>query len=129
MYKLINLPDSLPCTVRDTIDTRAPRSVLTPDIPESIAQWYGKYNNIIYRNSLFFKGPLLYTIPDIEPVSSSLATIPTIKSRTCNIILNNQNSGDPESWANSYFFIENIQGIRKSSRIAEGHVVPDSQYI
>ena len=55
MIKNTYFPFSLPKSVRETIANDAPT---TDSNHDTNAEWLTKYNSPVYRNSLFFKGPL-----------------------------------------------------------------------
>ena len=63
MNKTYNYPSLIPLSVRMTISAESPM----PDSTyETCENWLKTYNDYIYRNSLFFKGPLLYNLTEIN---------------------------------------------------------------
>ena len=115
MYKYHHT-DNLPHSVREIIDVNAPK-YLVDESNNLITEWYSSHNNNIYRNSLCFKGPLLFSDPKLKPLVTPMITAQCIKFRTKKVFLEYEHSGDPENWNDSTFFIHKLQGIRKSKRI------------
>ena len=66
MLKTQYFPSLLPLSVRSTISADIPRSNATHTTCEN---WLKIYNSHIYRNSLFFKGPLLSATSKIDKKS------------------------------------------------------------
>ena len=116
MSKYHHWPSNLPTSLRNTIDTNAPTYV-TNDLDENTVNWYNSHNNTTYRNSLFFKGPLIFSDPLLSELANLRSSIDNLKSKTRKMFLDFEHSGDPEEWAESKFFIHTVQGIRQSERI------------
>ena len=82
----------------------------------------GLRNTTIFRTEhLFFhKGPLIEIYCD-ENYATYESTTPTILSYKIflkQMLINQQSSGDDESWPN--FILNSIQGLRKSERLQKG---------
>ena len=114
MYKY-HYSDNLPQSVRDTVDKNAPKFTVD-EANVLIDQWYSSLNNVLYRNSLFFKGPLLFSDPKLTALVTPLITAQSIKHRAKKLFLEFEHLGNPDDWNDSYFLIHNIQAIRKSKR-------------
>ncbi len=114
MYKY-HYSDNLPQSVRDTIDKNAPKYIVD-GCNDLTNQWYSRLNNVLCRNSLFFKGPLLFSDPKLTALVTPLITTQSIKVRAKKVFLELEHLGNPDDWNDSSFLIHNIQGIRKSKR-------------
>ena len=118
MRKYHSFPSLLPRSVRDTISEIAPLRGVR-DTNDNIKIWLNQYNNYIYRNSLFFKGPLLY----FNPITSNNILTPaacysvrSFKSQCRRTLLANQASGAEDDWNESKFMLFNIKGIKTAYR-------------
>ena len=121
MNKIHNFPCQLPRSVTRTIPHNVPSRAVCADLQsQEITSWSNEYNTNVYRNSLFFKGPLLYMdssmSENFNPVScqSTMA----FKAQCRRVVLKSQNEGDPNDWSTNVFLIQRINGIRKSNRNA-----------
>ena len=65
----------MPLSVRLTVSKDIPTSESTH---ESCADWLKQYNNHIYNNSVFFKGPLMYATTILDE-KFSVASIGAFK--------------------------------------------------
>ena len=83
----------------------------------AILNWYNSLNDHTYQNSLFFKGPLLYSDPQVSDLVTPVLSRECFKNRAKNTLLELDHKGDPENWDDSKFLVNEIQGIRKSSRL------------
>ena len=63
IHKVRTFPNLLPLSMRNTISEESPDYGTINE--DNCQHWLEEYNNCIYRNSLFFKGPLLYVSDDI----------------------------------------------------------------
>ena len=116
MNKYHYQPDNLPKSVSDLIDNDAPKYCLD-ETDDPAQRWFAKHNTSIYRNSLFFSGPMIYTDPELKNLVRPNPGISNFKNMVKNILLKFEHREDPEKWEDSKFFIHEIQGIRKSKRI------------
>ena len=67
MHKINNFPHLLPTSVRETISPNAP---LHGSGHETCQEWLANFGTSIYRKSLFYKGPLIYTDPESSELIS-----------------------------------------------------------
>ena len=110
MHKKRHFPFALPLSVRETITNNSP---IPGSNHETNLEWLTNYNNNIYRNSLFFKGPLLSIISEL----SELVTLPSLlnldlyKSDAKKLLLKIQSGGN-EEWCAINFPLYNIPGLR-----------------
>ena len=79
--------------------------------------WLQVYNTSIYRNSLFFKGPMLYSTSGIlEGLENNVFfTIKSFKIKIINIILNWQSEEDKTEWKPDNFVLSKFNGLRSSA--------------
>ena len=99
MYKY-HYSDNLPQSVRETIDKNAPKFIVDGS-NELIDQWYSRLNNVLNRNSLFFKGPLLFSDPKLTALVTPLITDQSIKHRAKKLFLEFEHLGNPDEWKES----------------------------
>ena len=74
MQKVNNLPHLLPSSVRETISVLAPRRSCDSN-HETCHAWLEDFGSHVYRNSLFFKGPLIYIHPETEKLLTPTACL------------------------------------------------------
>ena len=113
MQKTINYPSLLPKSILNTIGQGSP---VPGSTHHSCEQWLKDYDNIHYRKSIFFKGPLLFSDPH-EKISLPVASYISIKLYKKNLrqtLINIQSSGEQCDWLNNNFLLYNIDGLRKS---------------
>ncbi len=60
MHKTSIFPKLLPQSVKNTIPGNAPTAIAGEGTFEEHSGWLDKFGSHTYRNSLFYKGPLLY---------------------------------------------------------------------
>ena len=119
IHKVRNFPNLLPLSMRNTISEESPDyGSLNED---NCKHWLEEYNNCIYRNSLFFKGPLLYVSDDIyeKLCPKSLDSLNAYKIKLKKVLLDVQSSGNQTEWQGENFLLHNIKGLRKSERNIE----------
>ena len=114
MHKVRYFPRSLPPSLVETIPDNAPTPGSTYETCEI---WLTAFNNRHFRASLFYKGPVLATIPDIAELRSlaSLLKIKIYKNNVKHFLLKLQGE-DGEEWNPSNFILNNIPGLRNSNR-------------
>ena len=112
MHKQKHFPLALPQSVKQTIPFNAPAPGSNHD---TNLEWLSMYNNHIYRNSLFFKGPLLSIIPEFADLITppSLLNLDIYKKEVKKLLLTIQARGN-EEWCASNFPLYNIPGLRKA---------------
>ena len=112
VHKIRHFPLSLPQSVRETIAHDAPLPAATHDTNQ---EWLSNYNNHVYRNSLFFKGPLLSITSEFsENVTlASLFNLDIYKKDVKKLLLTIQARGN-EEWCAINFPLCNISGLRKA---------------
>ena len=104
---------SLPSSIVATISRDSPENESSH---ESCEEWLKKYDNHIYRNSVFYKGPLLLLSCTIENNLSpaSFLTLRAYKNNVKDAILKTQSMGNQYQWENENLILYNIKGLRKS---------------
>ena len=112
LHKLKYHSTSLPTTVSNTMHTDAP---ITLDPPtDNNLTWYNEHNDSWFRNSLFFKAPLLYrSYPNLTENADHLTNL-NLKKLLKKRLLELQCSGDKDEWP--LFPLYSIDGLRKSER-------------
>ena len=93
LNKIRLFPSLLPNSIVTTIPTYSPEHGSTHDDCE---KWLKTYNTPTYRNSLFFKGPLLYSTTNfVEHSDIKRTTTPNIfKNKVKKVILDCQGEGE-----------------------------------
>ena len=113
MHRVMHFPDSLPPSIVQTIPPNIP--TIESDHRTS-ADWLSIYSNYKFKNSIFFKGPLLFISPEFDN-TLTLACFQNYnvhKKTTKNMLLSQQRNNDDEDWP--AFLLHNIPGLRKSAR-------------
>ena len=120
MNKILNFPSQLPKAVRDTIPSSVPSRTLTApgSQPVILSSWSDVYNTHVYRNSLFFKGPLLYLDPEANEIFNPVSCQSTkaFRKQCKRVILKLQNGGEPNDWSTNTFLLQSVNGPRRSNR-------------
>ena len=115
MYKIHNFATQLPTSVRDTIPNNAPTAGSTH---VTCADWLAEYNYCKYRNSIYFKGPLLFRDMSYEADTlNTCFTTTSLKNKIKSISRQLQKQGDATEWQPENFKLYNINGLRQSDRI------------
>ncbi len=118
MQKVFTSPRLLPPSVRETISHLAPRRSYDSD-HETCQAWLENVGSHVHRNSLFFKGPLIYIHPESEELQTPTAvlSINVYKTDAKKALLKSQALGDVNDWRTTKFLLFNIPGLRRSSRL------------
>ena len=113
LRKSRHFPSQLPPSLVATISDESPVHGSTHETCEN---WLKFYNNNYYRNSIFYKGPLLLLSYNFEEnlSPSSYLTIKAYRNNIKRIILSQQKSGSESEWQPDNFLLYHIQGLRKS---------------
>ena len=109
--KTRTFPSLLPPSILATIPTNSP-------VPGSTYHdceiWLQAYNTITFRNSLFFKGPMLYSttgiIDNVE--KSKITSLKLFRNKVRSAILGCQNEGEGSEWEIDNFVSSKIKGLR-----------------
>ena len=116
MHKIKNFTNSLPSSVLDTVVPVEPPQDMNDELCHD---WLEKFGTFTYRESIFFKGPLM----TIDPACLHLTTTSTMlstkayKNKVKRILLGIQTQGNAEEWQVDNFLLYNIAGLRKSARL------------
>ena len=113
MQKIRNYPLLLPPPILRTIAGNSP---IPGSTFESSEDWLNAYNNCHYRNSIFFKGPLLLadSCTSINLPQANYISIRAYKTNVKRALLTIQSSGESCEWQGSNFLLYKIAGLRKS---------------
>ena len=105
-------PSFLPYSVRSTISDDSP---IVGSTHETCESWLKVYNNNLYNNSVFYKGPLISATCEIDETipASSFKSLKLYKNNAKKAILSIQGSHD-NVWHNKNFILYNISGLRAS---------------
>ncbi len=76
MHKINHFPNLVPQSVRDIFPSNMP---LKGASHESSQLWYEIYGGSKYKNTVFYKGPLLF----ISPINSDITTLSSLLSVKC----------------------------------------------
>ena len=98
--------------------------MISPDAPtntstfESSSKWLENFGTHIYRQSIFYKGPLLALREEYDNLSTSIhkGYLKGYKNRVKGKLFETQFSGDEIEWVPENFAINHIPGLRKSER-------------
>ena len=114
MERTRSFPSTLPPSIVLTISKNSPTIGSRHDDCES---WLQKYNTSVYRNSLFFKAPMLYSTSGIIEnfYHDSFITLTVFRAKVKAIILDNQTEGDRDEWEIDNFVLNKIKGLRSST--------------
>ena len=117
MHRINHFPQTVPKSIRNLFPDNIPNFYSNQ---ETSSEWLSTYGSSIFRQSIFFKGPLL-AITDINAEVTcppSLFSINIYKSNAKRILIEHQSrssdSDDSSSWP--AFLLNNIPGLRKSPR-------------
>ena len=117
----------LPNSIVATIPTYSPEHGSTHDDCE---KWLKTYNTPTYRNSLFFKGPLLYSTTNfVEHSDIKRTTTPNIfKNKVKKVILDCQGEGETIEWEVDNFALYKCKGLRAGSNKRNKETVRYTQF-
>ena len=114
MYKVHHFAMEIPSSIRDTIPDNSP---IAGSSYETCAEWLSEHNTSKQRNSVYFKGPLLYAeFSATNQEWNSCTSITTLKSAIKRKLREIQSTGDPVEWQANNFKLYDICGLRKSER-------------
>ena len=116
MYKVHKFPQQLPFSMRATIPKNAPTAGSNY---ETCTEWLSENCYAKSRNSIYFKGPLLFTeLAETYEIWNSCNNTISLKNSIKRTLLEIQGRGDPTEWLSENFKLYNIHGLRQSKRIA-----------
>ena len=115
MEKTRTFNSLLPPSILSTISSDSP---VPGSTDEDCGSWMHTYNTCIYRNSLFFKGPMLFATTGVMENLESLnfITLNSFRTYIRNKILNYQKEGDENEWESDNFVLYKLKGLRSSCR-------------
>ena len=99
MHKINHFPDTVPPSIRNCFPSSRP--ALASD-HENCADWLKVYNEIPYRASIFYKGPII-AISDFNHnlITNSLASLYSLniyKNTAKKLLLSHQSEGNNSEW-------------------------------
>ena len=111
-------PSLLPPSIISTILTTG--SPVPGSTYDDCENWSEFYNTCVYRTSLFFKGPLLYSTSGIiQALDTINISLKSFRKNVRNKILAFQNEGDKNEWQPDNFVLNRISGLRSSTTRSE----------
>ena len=127
LNKIRSFPSLLSNSIVATIPTYSPEHGSTYDDCE---KWLKTYNTPTYRNSLFFKGPLLYSTTNfVEHSDIKRTTTPNIfKNKVKKVILDCQGEGETIEWEVDNFALYKCKGLRAGSNKRNKETVRYTQF-
>ena len=117
MNNIFRYAHTLPKYVADTISCNVPSRSLD-GFTESNFEWFNSHNTHSYRNSIFFKGPLLFIETSFDEAFNiaSCQSAKAFKSHSKKTIMKLQIGTDANDWETTRFPIFEISGLRRSER-------------
>ena len=116
IHKVRHFPNSLPGPLCKCIPNNSP---VPGSDHETAEAWLNVYDNMHYRTSFFFKGPMLSTMKEFLDIApASFHKIKIYKSEIKSALLRYQAVGEVDEWLSSNIILNNIPGLRKSTRLA-----------
>ena len=114
MKKVRFYPTLVPKSIIETISDDSPN---IGSNHEDCGMWLKVYNTPTYRNSLFFKGPMLFsTLELVDDITKEKHVyIKSLKNRVRAVLLDCQNAGDTILWETSNFVLYNYRGLRSEA--------------
>ena len=115
MHKINHFPETIPRSIKNCFPCNRP--TITSN-HESCEDWLKIYNDIPYRSSVFYKGPILATNEFNQNILAenlaSLFSVKIYKNAVKKSLLSRQLEGNDSEWP--AFLIFNLAGLRQSSR-------------
>ena len=116
MHKIKYFPHTVPRSIKNLFPNNVPTFDSNQD---NSSDWLSTYGNSVFRQSIFFKGPLLAITETNVNITClpSLFSINIYKSNAKRILLEQQSTRNDydNSWPT--FLLNNILGLRKSQRL------------
>ena len=114
MHRIKYFPSTVPKSIKDLFPGNIPTSGSNH---ESCTEWLDTYGSCPYRVSIFYKGPMLA----ITDANTNITTLPSLFSlniykASAKRTLLEQQSSESEHGTWPVFLLNNIPGLRKSSR-------------
>ena len=112
IHKAKNFPSLIPISVKSTIKENILNMPILDQSDPIFLSWVEEFNTHIYRNSLFFKGPLLYFDPTtVRNYATPAAHISfnVFRSQTKKFLLRQQAEGSKNDWKTNDFAIFSIR--------------------
>ncbi|KAL5253023.1 hypothetical protein ACHWQZ_G015697 [Mnemiopsis leidyi] len=113
MHKVKNMPGLLPNSIKALFSVNIP---ITNSTYENCEEWLSTYNTPTFRQSIFYKGPMLSITEHSNTITipSSLFSINIFKNSAKRELIKLQSAGNDENWPT--FLLYDIPGLRKSPR-------------
>ena len=125
--KIHSYPSLLPNSITETIPTNSPEPGSNHNDCET---WLRTYNTTIYRNSLFFRGPLLFSTTNVlDNIDLKILSTPNLfKNKVKKSIFDYQKVGKSSEWETDNFVLYNYRGLRAGSTKRNNETVRYTQF-
>ena len=120
MHKAKIFPSYLPLSIKKLIPTEVVNMFAIDQSDPLFLSWFAEFNTHIYRNSIFFKGPLIYFSESTVQTYISPAAYMSFnifKNQSKCFVLRLQAEGIKNDWKTNNFLIYNIRGLRTSRHL------------
>ena len=116
MHRVQFYKSSLPPSVSGLIPTSAPCP--SDDRDHTLyKEWLDTYNTVVFRDSIFFKGPLLAITTENNRLLGNIHNTTSLyryKNSLRKLLVELQGSGGSDEWPT--FLLNKIKGLRQSNR-------------
>ena len=125
--KMRSFPSLLPNSIIATIPNNSPEPGSTHNDCET---WLRTYNTATYRNSLFFRGPLLYSTTNVfDNIDLKILSTPNLfKNKVRKSIFDYQRVGEISEWETHNFVLYTYKGLRAGSTKRHTETVRYTQF-
>ena len=115
MGKVLRFSSEIPQSIRNLIPPNSPSHHASH---ETNIDWLDTYGTAQFRNTIFFKGPLLHNdyTKSCPTIYSACHNINVYKKHVKQFLIDNQSNGNPNEWEANNNIIVNISGPRKLTR-------------
>ena len=112
MNKIHRYPELMPISILNTIPKNSP---VPGSTHEMCAEWLQNYGSKSLSNTVYYKGPLLFS--DITLNTNNAKSYTSMKHIIKKYLFDVQRLGNEEEWLSNNFKLYNINGLRQSARL------------
>ena len=127
LNKIRSFPSLLPNSIVATIPTYRPGHDSHGSTHDDCEKWLKTYNTPTYRNSLFFKGPLLYSTTNFVE-NSDIKRTTIFKNKVKKVIFDCQGEGETIEWEVDNFALYKFKRLRAGSNKRNKETVRYTQF-
>ena len=115
MGKVLRFSSEIPKSIKDLIPKNSPSHSVCHEVSND---WLDTYGTAQYRNTVFFKGPLLHNdyVNACPAIYSACHNINSYKKNAKNFLLQKQSDGSSHEWEAKNNILVHISGPRKMTR-------------